>query len=329
MDASFAAPATPPAPSPSRSAQAGDLQALRALLKTPDAQLDLAKAKLAIDRMIDPKVDATTTLQQLDRLAANIKARFPAGAPSQTKLELLVVSLSQPGPWNDYRPFSYDLDDPFGKVIGNKLMSTYLATRKGNCVSMPMLLVILGQKLGLTITLATAPEHVLAKFRNDAGQWINIEATSFGTKRDASYQQEMGISPKAMANGIYLRPLSKRGSVVVMMGTLMEFYGQQGQQNRRIAVADLALQTDPKDVHAMLQKGNAYFRMMQQRYITKYPSPAAIPPAQRQDFESLQRNNDLWFDRAEALGWTIPTQAQDANYLQTIQRTEAAPQGGR
>lgn len=79
----------------------------------------------------------------------------------------------------------------------------------------------------------------------------------------------------------------------------------------------------------MLQKGNAYFRMMQQRHITKYPSPAETPPAQRKDFEALRRNNDLWFDRAEAVGWTMPTQAQDANYLQTIQRTKAVPQGGR
>lgn len=99
--------------------------------------------------------------------------------------------------------------------------------------------------------------------------------------------------------------------------------------NRRIAVADLALQADPKDVHAMLQKGNAYFRMMQQRYMTRYPSPAAIPLAQRQDFEALHHNNDLWFDCAEALGWKMPTQAQDANYLQTIRRTKATQTGGK
>lgn len=179
------------------------------------------------------------------------------------------------------------------------------------------------------MTLATAPEHVLAKFRNDQGQWINIEATSFGTKSNASYQQEMSISPKAMANRIYLRPLSRRDSVVAMLSTLMEFYGQQRQQEQRITVADLALQADPKDVVAMLQKGNAYFRTMEQRYMSKYPSPAVIPAAQRPDFDALRRNNNLWFDKAEALGWTMPTQVQDVNYLQTIRRTKAAQQGER
>ena len=305
------------------------LAPLRQLLQTPENRIDLANAKLTIDRMIDPTVDAIETGRKLDALAARIRARFPNGASNQVKLQLLVTSLSRPGPWNDHRPFSYDLADPFGRNIRNKLLATYLATRKGNCVSMPVLLVILGQKLGLDMTLATAPEHVLAKFRNDQGQWINIEATSFGTKRDNSYQQEMGIAPRAISSGIYLRPLDKRESVAVMMATLMEFYGQQGQQGDRIAIADMALQANPKDVVAMLQKGNAYFRFMQVRYLSRYRSPDEMPPADRLDFDALQRDHQLWFERAEALGWKMPTQAETSAYRLEIQRTQAAPQGGK
>lgn len=328
-DLSVAAPLQQAA-SPSRSnASQAQLAPLQTVLQTPESQIDLAQAKLVIDRMIDPTVDVAATLRQLDGLAARIKARFPVGASSQTKLELLVTSLSQPGAWNDHRPFRYDLADPFGRNIRNKLLSTYLATRQGNCVSMPVLLVVLGQKLGLDMTLATAPEHVLAKFRNDEGQWINIEATSFGTKRDSSYQQEMGIAPRAIASGIYLRPLSRYESVAVMMATLMEFYGQQGRQESRIAMADLVLQVAPNDVVAMLQKGNAYFRIMQTRYLSKYRSPEEMSPEQRIDFDSLQRNNHVWFERAEALGWAMPTRDQDLNYLKSIQGPSTMHQGGR
>ncbi|WP_242108183.1 transglutaminase family protein [Luteimonas aquatica] len=302
LSATGAAWAAPP--------QSDPLAPVRAILAKPEAELDLAQAKLTVDRMIDPKIDMTATLGQLDTLTARIKARFPAGANDAVKMELLLASIYQPGSWNDYRPFSYDLDDPFGKNIRNKLIATYLRTRKGNCVSMPMLVVILGQKLGLNITLATAPTHVLAKFHNPFdNKWVNVEATSGGFKLDSSYQREYGITPLAMKNGIYLRPLSRRDAVGVMAGTLLEFYGQQGQQNRRIAVADLLLQANPKDTFAMLQKGNAYFRMLEQRYITKYRSPAAIPAAQRQDYETLRHNNDLWFSKAEALGWAMPSQA--------------------
>lgn len=319
--------ATPATARDANAAQDPDIQALKALLTTPEKRLDLAKAKIAIDRMIDPEADARATLEQLDTLAARIKARFPVEATNQTKLELLVTSLAQPGPWNDYRPFSYDLDDPFGKDIRNKLLSTYLATRKGNCVSMPILMVILGEKLGLDMTLATAPEHVLVKFRNDQGQWINIEATSFGTKRDAGYQQEMGITPKAMANGIYLRPLSKRESVGVMLSTLMEFYRERGKYTHQLAVADLALQANPKDTVAMLHKGSAYYKLMKTVYMDRFPTQAAIPPGKQAEFANLRRSNMLWFQKAEALGWVEPTAMQDANYLQAIQRTKTGQRG--
>ena len=305
------------------------LAEVRTLLQQAEGQIDFAKAKLTIDRLIDPTINVVETSQQIDVLADRIRTRFPPAASSQTKLELLVTSLSQPGTWNSGRPFRYDLNDPFGKAIQNKLLSTYLTTRQGNCVSMPILLVVLGQKLGLEMTLTTAPEHVLAKFRNDQGQWINIEATSFGTKRDASYQQEMGITQKAMTNGIYLRPLSQRESVVVMLSTLMEFYGQQGNQQRRIEVADLALKVDPKSVVSMLQKGNAYYRLMQQRYMTKYQSRAQMTEAERQDFAMLEAGNARWFREAEMLGWTEPTARQNADYQQVIQRTKDAQQGNR
>lgn len=312
----------------SAAASPKQLTPLQQQLQLPESQIDLVTAKLAIDKLIDPKLDTAATIKQIDALADRIKARLPASATNQAKMEILVTSLAQPGPWNDYRPFRYDLDDPFGQIIRNKLLSTYLETRKGNCVSMPVLLVILGHKLGLEMTLATAPEHVLTKFKADNGQWVNIEATSFGTKQNAGYQQEMSISPRAMITGIYLRPLGRKESVGVMASTLMEYYGQEGRQNERIAVADLVLEANPTDVVAMLQKGNAYYLLLKQRYIARYPSPDQIPAAERADFNQLGRSNMEWFAKAESLGWVEPSQRQNADYLQHIQRANAQQGGG-
>jgi len=296
---------------PSRD-QAKEIAILNTLLATSNDKTDLAGAKIAIDRLIDPAINSKEVLDRIDSLARNIGYRFPIGATSQNKLEVLVASLATPGPWNDYRPFTYDLNDPYGRNIKNKLISTYLDSHKGNCVSMPILLVILGQKLGINMALATAPEHILAKFKNDQGQWINIEATSFGTKSDVSYQQDMGISPKAMNNSIYLRPLDRRESIGVMMGTLMEFYGRNGQQQRRIDISRLALRVNSKDTFAMLQIGNAYYKLMMQ----------AKPTASDDELAILRQKNVLWFRKAEALGWVEPTYAQDASYIDTIKRTK-------
>ena len=305
------------------------IRAVAALLKTPDAMLDLADAKLLIDQRIDPTIDVLGTHGQLKDLAKRVEARFPAGANDAVKMELLLNSLYQPGPWNDYRPFSYDLDDPFGRVITNKLLPTYLRTRKGNCVSMPILIVVIGQKLGLEITLATAPEHVLAKFHNPVdGQWVNVEAASGGFKLNSSYRRESGITELAMKNEIYLRPLSRRESAAVMTATLMEFYGQSGQQEARIALADLALQINPKDVTAMLQKGNAYFRLMGQGDAASGVSVGSNQHRLRPDSDALRRSNLFWFEKAEALGWRMPSRPDNEAYRRTIQSVRTAQKVG-
>jgi len=208
-----------------------------------------------------------------------------------------------------------------------KLLSHYLVARKGNCVSMPILVVILGQRLGLPVTLATAPEQLLVKYLDADGQWLNIEATAGGFKYDSSYAHELDISPKATANGIYLRPLGPRESAGAMLSTVMEFHAINGRQAQRIAVADLALTVNPKDVMAMIHKGAAYYMLLQERYVSQYPDPADIPPAQRNDFQVISRENLAWYAKAEALGWTPPTQEQDANYLRNIQRERSQRQG--
>lgn len=137
-----------------------NLHTLNSLLKQPEERIDLARVEVAIERMIDPAVDEKATLALLDAWASRVKARFPQGdaTSNDTKLSLLASTLYQPGPWNDFRAFSYDLEDELGLSIPGKLISNYLATRRGNCVSMPVLFVILGQKVGLSVTLATAPQ---------------------------------------------------------------------------------------------------------------------------------------------------------------------------
>lgn len=202
---------------------AADLAPLRAQFQLPDDRVDYAAAKLAVDRLIDPSTDVAAVRRQLDEWERAVRGNVPANPTARQVLDALLKTLYEPGPWNQGKPFSYDLSDPLGKNPTNKQLATYLSTRKGNCVSMPLLFVILGQRLGLPVALATAPNHVLVKFADDMQQmWLNVEATAGGFKYDSSYQRETGISEVALDNGLYLRPLLPHEGVGVIAGTLME-----------------------------------------------------------------------------------------------------------
>ena len=180
--------------------------AIQRLLEQSDDKIDIARTKLEVDRMIDPSVDVEAILAQLDKMAKGVQAQLPPGASDRTKLEILRELVYKPNSWNNHRPFEYDLQDPLGKIPRNRLLTTYLTTKKGNCISMPLLFMILGQKIGLDMTTARAPNHVFVKWRDKDGQYYNLETTSgAGFTRDTWMQQQTQATPEGIKSGIYMR----------------------------------------------------------------------------------------------------------------------------
>lgn len=303
---------------------ADNLSPIRGILKLPDSRIDLAKAKLTIDKMIDPSIDIKANLKRIDSMANDIQMRLLFNASNADKLQALKVYLYMANQWNGYQPYEYDLSDPLGKVISHKLLPSYLVTRKGNCVSMPFLFIILGQRLGIDVTAAVAPDHILVKYKDDTGNQVNLETTSGANPaRDVWIRQQTPMTDEAVANGVYLRPLNKKETVALMIETLIEHYMLKGQYEKAIEASDLVLEYSPKAVDAMVHKGAAYARLIKVHFISKYPTPNLIPPEKRPHFEYLERNNQLWYAKAEALGWRQPSATQDTQYMQTVDRVRS------
>jgi regulator of sirC expression with transglutaminase-like and TPR domain len=174
--------------------------------------MDFARAKLAVDRFVDPAIDEAAALAELDGMMAIIGKMLGTLPPELAstdieKMKALRAVLYEPGHWNNARPFQYDLSDPLGQQPRAQFLTSYLATRKGNCVSMPMLFLALGERLGLDMTLSTAPLHIFVKFTDRAtGKTWNLETTSgAGFTRDEHYHKNLPITDAAVANGVYLR----------------------------------------------------------------------------------------------------------------------------
>jgi len=277
-----------------------------------------------VDHLIDPSTDTADVRRQLDEWERAVRANVPGNPTARRVLDALFKTLYEPGLWNQNKPFTYDLDDPLGRNARNKQLATYLSTRKGNCVSMPILFLILGQRLGLTVALATAPNHLLVKYADDEQQmWLNVEATAGGFKYDSSYQRETGITQAALENGLYLRPLQPHEGVGAIAGTLMEQYGAKKDASALMAVADLALAANPKDPVAMIWKANAYYIQTEQRIRSKYPNAADVPPELHDEYRRLTQENLAWFAKAESLGWLQKTPEQEADYLKSIMHVRA------
>lgn len=289
--------------------------AVSRILRQRSADIDLVEAKLAIDHLIDPSLDVQANLRLLGSMVEQIKAMPAFGTTETAKLAALRKYLYQAGDWNDFRPYQYDLSDPLGTRISNKLLAQYISSRKGNCVTMPVLFVLLGELLGLEVAAATAPKHVLAKWKNEAGEWINLETTSGANPaRDAWIREQMPMTDEAIANRVYLQPLTKNETVALMATTLAEHYFSRAEYDRAIAIADLVLEQYPRNAETMVLKAAAFGRLRSKRFGTN----AAIPEAQIDHFEYLSRKSRSLFAQAEALGWRAETDAAEAAYTRRV-----------
>lgn len=272
---------------------------------------DMADIKLTIDRMVEPSVDVAANLKIIDGMTADIESmRAAAGATSDLdKLAVLKRYIYQPGPWNGGKAFSYDLDDPLGHKPENRLLSDYLADRRGNCVSMPMLFMILGNRMGLKMTLAEAPLHSLVKFTDSDGNQWNLEATSgAGFTRDSHYQKQMPIiTEAAIKNGVYLRALPREEMIATeVSGMLVAHLMETGRLEDAVAITDRLLTHAPKSIRLKLTRAGVLGLLLQRDIIGRYKNMSEITPEIRAFADDLYRQNMTAFAEAEALGWRQP-----------------------
>lgn len=280
-----------------------------ALLQAPEVP-SYQVAKFTLDELMGSKIVVPNPI--LERLVDAARQMAGPNPSDPYKLAAVRKAIYEPGPWNYGRAFSYDLEDPLGQSLRSHLLSTYIETRKGNCVSMPLLFLIIADRLGLKVSLASAPLHIFVRYTDSAGGEHNLETTSGGrATRDDWYRQNLPMSDKAVTNGIYMRTLSKRESIAVMAGTILQYLIEKRRFSEAIDVANSIIKTNPRDTHAMVKMGSAYAGLLDQEFINKYPTPASIPPVLRPRYQMLAQQNEKLFRDAEAMGWKADLKNSD------------------
>ncbi len=305
-------------------AQSSELPAvevLQGIFSKRESEIDLAAAKLAIDQLINPAMDADKVLSDINGMVSTLKSGLAPDMMPMDKILSLSAFLYEGGYWNNNQPFQYDFSDPFGQEINTKLLATYLKTKKGNCISMPILFVILADRLGLDVTLSTAPLHVFVKFKEPlSAKYSNVEATDRGQfVSDQFYREKSTITEQAIANKVYLQPLTKKQSVAVMAILLSEHFERQGQWQKSIGVAELILQQYPNYAYAMIKIGNGYSKLLSEQ-VAAAKVKGSYTPEEQKKMGSLYQQNLHWFEKAGKLGWQPQSQDENKAYLKIISK---------
>ena len=266
---------------------------------------DLAGIKFNVDQMADPAADVAAAAAELDRLTQALREMMAGAQTSAEKLTVLKRLIYEAGPWNDNRPFAYDMTDPLGKQPANRYLHNYLSSRRGNYITMPILFVILGERIGLNLTLAEAPLHLLVKYTNDDGAVWNLEPTSGGGfVRDSRYREMLPMTDKAVEEGTYLRPLPREEAVTLIVLQAAETHMRAGRYEQAVIAANVLLRHFPRFAHAMVVKGSSYSMILRRDILAKYAREIDMTPEVSAYAGMLYFESQSAFAGAEALGWT-------------------------
>ena len=245
---------------------------LSALVSRPDGRIDLARAALAIARWEYPRLDADAYLERLDGLARAVDGvrRAPDALGRLHRLrEYLFVEQGFAGNRDDYY-------DP-----RNSFLNDVLDRRQGIPITLSLVLMEVGKRLGLAIEGIGLPGHFIAGARLDDSQ-ILLDPFNGGALVTPEECEELVGSvvgrPVTLLPEHYA-PVSGRHLLTRMLANLKGAYWQRQEWDRVVGAIDRLLVLDPKAASEWRDRGVAWSNLGEvrrglgdwERYLTEFP----------------------------------------------------------
>ena len=238
-------------------------QSIEEILKLPEDEIKISIATLVLAKEFYPNLNIPFFLQAFDYLAERYNYYFGNYTDPEERIKALNTYLYKPGYWNDNITFGYDDDDLHVTKLDNKFINGYISSKKGSCITMPMLYVILGEKLNFAIKPVRSAKHFFVRYLPediiiDFEQ--NIEATNGGGFiSNKQYQEDVLIPDKAIKNGVYLRTLTKKEYIASLLLTNANEYIQKKNIEKAKHYYKLSMKYDPTFSSAYMNYGITVF----------------------------------------------------------------------
>jgi regulator of sirC expression with transglutaminase-like and TPR domain len=169
-------------------------QELDSILPAPGQKFDFTATVLKLSKAADPELNYAWCSSEIDRMAQEVKPAITSAKTPEEKIEAMNRYL--------FRQLNFRFDEAANAYMlrrrvttGRVDMTNYesfdrvLNNRRGICVSLSLLYLMLSDKLGLPIYPVFMPRHVYVRY-DDGKKRINIETTSGGVAPDNAYYRK-------------------------------------------------------------------------------------------------------------------------------------------
>jgi regulator of sirC expression with transglutaminase-like and TPR domain len=227
----------------------------RQAVESPEERLDLGRAALAIALTDYPDLDISSYLRRIDELAVQVSQR----AGDEADILRLMAALNYVL-FNE-QGFQGNRDDYYDPK--NSFLNDVIARKRGLPISLSVLFMEVGQRIGLAIEGVGFPGHFLVKTSSE-GQEIVIDPFNGGelkSYRDLQRMLDRIYGGKVPLHRDFLAALSKKQILKRMLGNLKAIYGRGDQLVKLLAVLDRLIILDPGSVEDVRDRGAVYLRL--------------------------------------------------------------------
>ena len=238
---------------------------LKSYEKLSEDKVNMADIALDLAQEIFPSLDKERYHSTLDTMAKEVKKLIGNQTDPEYRIRALNTYLFK------IKGYRYDYSDPIGENLENRYLVGILEKGKGGCVSLPLIYVILAQKLGFPIYAVSAPDHFFVRYVDRKLKRQNIEATNAGAFSPKSrYIQDFKIPKIALENGSYLKSMSYREYTGSLIAQNAVVWGRKGITVRARLYAETAKKLNPfsPEIDALL--ATVYFHLLQKERADLY-----------------------------------------------------------
>lgn len=209
------------------------------------------------------------------------------------------LNIKQPGTEKTitHYPLKYNLDDyDSQKNFTSHFVTTLLATNVGQCHSMPLLYLILAERLGAKAYLSLAPRHSFVKIQDDKGAWYNLELTCRSILSDYHYMNNSYIKSEAIRNKLYMTPLSKKETVASLLTMLGQYYLMKyGYDPFILNCIHTAENYAPHDIYSKIMEANYETRLtLEIARLLNAPNPETLKRISPETYKHHERMHQLY-----------------------------------
>ena len=272
-------------------------QQLAKLVHMPDSSFNIAECALIVAQHEYPRLDIPAYLQQIDEIAERLRKRLPADAGKPHIVSMLnhylFCELGYAGNFDNYY-------DP-----RNSFLNEVIDRRVGIPITLSILYMEVGRRVGVTLQGISFPGHFLAKCVTDQGVIVLDPFNRGASLCEADLRERLRQSGGSAADlqtpiSALLRPATPHEILLRLARNLKAIYIEARDREKAIAMSNLILCVKPNDANELRDRATLYHRhccfraaLADFEHLVEIDVDAAEDDEIRQTIDELKQKNRL------------------------------------